>query len=564
VGQGVEYRTDWYLVRREESMVDNTHAPVPGSNRVILRGSRALGPTNAHTTIEVLLKLRRKQELPDVPFRPERTITRETLAETYGASQDDIDAIVRAFAKFGLRAVHTDPATRSIRLTGTVAQMEQAFQVKLVNYAHDSGNYRGRVGSVHVPTEVKDIVQGVFGLDNRRVAKRRRHPIHDTHHPRDTSSPLPSSWYIPSQLAQHYNFPSGNGSGQTVGVLEFGGGFFADDLQQFCQMAGVSIPTVTPVSTDGISTSQRDGAEGEVMLDVEVVAGVCPQSAIVLYFANWGEQGWLTALDAAIQDKQNDPGVLSISWGNAEDTDIWTNQAMTQVNETLKEAAMLGITVCVAAGDDGSSDAVNDGAAHADFPASSPYVLAVGGTTIPGGTGPDIVWFEGDGLRADNGGSTGGAVSAVFARPNWQEGITIASVNSGAILGRCIPDLAANADWNASPYLLVVDGQAQPNGGTSAATPLCAALVTLINQARGAGNRIGYLTPLLYQPQPGGSVGHTIGQAACTDVVSGNNATAAAGGYSAGPGYDAASGWGTPNGASLFAALAGIVLPPAS
>ena len=222
---------------------------------------------------------------------------------------------------------------------------------------------------------------------------------------------------------------------------------------------------------------------------------------------------------------------------------------MTQMNETFKEAALLGITICIAAGDDGSSDADMDGHAHADFPASSPYVLAVGGTTIPtkGGTGPDIVWEEGDGLRADNGGSTGGGVSAKFDRPPWQEGITIASVNPGAIVGRCVPDVAANADWNASPYLLVVDGKAQGNGGTSAASPLWASLVTLVNQARGAGKRIGYLTPLLYQ---GGA-----GSAGCTDITSGDNVTAAVGGYRAGSGYDAVSGWGTPNGKQLLAAL---------
>jgi kumamolisin len=259
-----------------------------------------------------------------------------------------------------------------------------------------------------------------------------------------------------------------------------------------------------------------------------------------------------------MQDKTNNPGVLSVSWGFAEDADIWTNQAMTQVNETLKEAALLGITVCVAAGDDGSSDAISDGHAHADFPSSSPYVLAVGGTTIPvkGGTQPDICWKEGDGLRADQGGSTGGGVSAVFPRPNWQEGVTIKSVNPGAILGRCVPDIAANADWNASPYLLVVDGGAQPNGGTSAATPLWASLVTLINGARGAGKRIGYLTPLLYQTVSGGVGGPTIGQAGCTDVVSGNNVTDKIGGYSATPAYDAVSGWGTPNGAELLKAVA--------
>ena len=532
----------------------DTHVAVTGSKRVPLPGARALGRANPHTTIEVSLKLRRKNELPDLTGRPSATLSREELAEKYGASDDDIDKVVQAFQKFGLKRVEANAATRTVRLSGTITQMENAFQVKLFDYAHPDGNYRGRVGAVSVPPEVKDIVQAVFGLDNRRVARRRRHPVHELS--KSKTLRIPASWYVPSQLAAHYNFPAGDGSGQAVGLLEFGGGYFPSDLQGFCKLADVSsMPTVVAVSTDGTATNSRDGAEGEVMLDVEVVAGICPKSTIVVYFAEWTEQGWITAMDAVMQDKAHDPGVVSVSWGAPEDTDIWTDQAMTQMNETFKEAALLGVTICIAAGDDGSSDADMDGHAHADFPSSSPYVLAVGGTTIPtkGGTQPDIVWKEGDGLRADNGGSTGGGVSAKFDRPPWQESITISSVNPGSIVGRCVPDIAANADWNASPYLLVVDGKAQGNGGTSAATPLLASLVTLINQARGAGKRIGYLTPLLYQSSAGG--GQTIGSAGCTDVRSGDNTTAAVGGYSAGPGYDAASGWGTPDGRQLLAAL---------
>src|ERR1700693_3013794 len=234
------------LQQREEIMADNTHAAVPGSNRVALPGARALGPTNPHTTIEVLLKLRRKKELPELAGRPSTTMTREELAATYGASEEDLEVVVRAFEKFGLTKLQVDPAPRSVRLSGTVTQMENAFQVKLFDYAHPSGNYRGRVGRVHVPAEVQGIVQGVFGLDDRRVARRRRHPISDTAHAKAISS-APGGWYTPSQLAAHYKFPPGDGSGQTVGLLEFGGGYFASDLQQFCTLAGVSLPKVVTV-----------------------------------------------------------------------------------------------------------------------------------------------------------------------------------------------------------------------------------------------------------------------------------------------------------------------------
>ena len=174
------------------------------------------------------------------------------------------------------------------------------------------------------------------------------------------------------------------------------------------------MPEVKAISTDGTPTDSKDGAEGEVMLDVEIVAGICPKAKIAVYFAEWGDQGWISALDAAASDQENDPGVVSASWGLAEGQiwsrgQGWTPSAIQNVNETLKDLVQSQVTVCVASGDDGSSDAFDpvDGLAHVDFPASSPYILSVGGTTIPtkGGTQPDITWKEGDGLRSDRGGA---------------------------------------------------------------------------------------------------------------------------------------------------------------
>ena len=348
-----------------------------------------------------------------------------------------------------------------------------------------------------------------------------------------------------------------------MALLEFGGGVFPSDLAAFCKQANISVPKVVPISVDGTPTSAKDGAEGEVMLDIEVIAGICPKATIAVYFAKFTERGWIRALDAVVQDKTHNPSVLSVSWGYAEENYIWTRQAMTQVNESLKDAALTGVTVCVSAGDDGSSDAVSDGHAHVDFPASSPYVLAVGGTTIPSKNAPlpDICWFEGDGLRDPNNfnsGSTGGGVSAVFPRPSWQQNITIKPVNPGAIVGRCIPDVAANADWTASPYLLVVDGNGEPNGGTSASSPLVASMIALINAQRQANNRVGYLTPVLYQSDGGGPIGLKV----CTDVVKGNNVTDQIGGFSAGVGYDAVSGWGTPDGMKLMKVLSVVATAP--
>ena len=166
----------------------------------------------------------------------------------------------------------------------------------------------------------------------------------------------------------------------------------------------------------------------------------------------------------------------------------------------------MGITICVAAGDDGSSDGINDGHAHVDFPCASPYVLAVGGTLLR--TGPkrsERAWKDGDGLRADNGGSTGGGVSTRIARPAWQSGLDIAPVNPGQQAGRIVPDVAANASANTG-YFVVAGGQQEISGGTSASAPLWAALVARMNQQLAAsGKRVGYLTPLLYGAAAGGA-----------------------------------------------------------
>jgi kumamolisin len=526
----------------------NTHVVVNGSERIPLPGAIATTRADANVTIEVTLKLRRTKALPPLTGRPAVAMTRENLGANYGASKADIDKVAEVFGKFDLKEIGADPTTRSVRLSGTIAAMEEAFQVELSNYTHESGNYRGRVGPLYVPVEMKDIVEGVFGLDNRQSARRRRSAVRVDGLARSAS--VPSDWYIPSELAAHYNFPQGDGSGQTVGLLELGGGYFPDDLKQFCGFAKIpKPPQVKTISTDGAPTDigRGSGDTLEVMLDIEVVAGICPKADIVVYFAENSEQGFLTCIDAAVHDEKNDPGILSISWAGAEES--FTAQARRQFNSTMQEAALLGITVCVATGDDGSNSGVSDGLAHVQFPASSPYALAIGGTTIPkkGGKEPDVVWKDTDGF------STGGGVSAVFPRPDWQKDVTIQSVNPDSIVGRCIPDISANADGNVSPYLMVADGTKQPVGGTSAASPLVAGLLTLINASRPASDRVGYLTPLLYQASGAGKT--TIGAAGCTDVQSGNNTTAPAAGYRAGEGYDAASGWGTPDGVKLAALL---------
>jgi kumamolisin len=240
--------------------------------------------------------------------------------------------------------------------------------------------------------------------------------------------------------------------------------------------------------------------------------------------------------------------VLSVSWGLAEDSQDWSKAALEEIDLRLQAAAHMGVTVCVASGDDGTGDQLSDGRAHVNFPASSPNVLSVGGTMLKGGQ--EVVWWEDPGARAGGGGSTGGGVSVVFPRPAWQT-VHVASLNPGAIDGRVVPDIAALA--GPPFYDLVLLGQRGGNGGTSAATPLWASLIARIMAAGKPTQRPMFFAPLLYANAPGGKL---VGETACTDITVGKNTSTPPGnGYGAGPGYDAVSGWGVPKGTDLVAAL---------
>lgn len=535
------------------------YVALPDTERDPVPGARAVGPTPPGEPVRVTVHLRPRAPIPDptllgatpVDARP-APLTREQFAAQYGASPDDV-ARVRTFAESaGLRVVDADPARRSVVLEGTAAQMQRAFDVKLSRFVHPGGEYRGRVGPVHVPEDLAHAVDGVFGLDTRRIA-----------HPRVIIEPLPvvpeqaapaaqaRPWFYPPELGTLYEFPAGDGAGQCVGLLEFGGGFDTADLATYWQAVGVSpAPTVVavPVGTATNAPGQDPNSDGEVMLDVEVAGSLAPRARIAVYFSTFTQQGWVDALTAAVHDAANKPSVLSVSWGFAEGHYTWTRAAMKVVDDTLKAAALLGVTVCFASGDDGSADEVEDGHAHVDFPASSPYALGVGGTTLVADAGrtriaSEAVWN--DGSRAGGSGAGGGGVSAVFPLPSYQANAGVPpSVNPGHKPGRGVPDVAAVADPNTG-YYVRSSGQEGVAGGTSAAAPLWAALFARINA--GGAKPVGYVTPLLYA---------SAGAAGCRDVTQGDNdPTGRIGGYPAGPGWDACTGWGSPNGRTLGPAL---------
>jgi len=526
---------------------------LPGSERSARRGSRVVGAPDPNQQIKISVRLRPRQKLQNLasanelnatPPHRRKYMSREQFAANYGANPEDL-AKIEAFAhQHNLTVIEASQARRTVVLSGTIAALSAAFGVYLANYEHPDGAFRGRTGPIYIPEDLTGIVQGVFGFDNRPQARPhfRRHKQHQ--------EPIQATSYTPLQVAQLYNFPAGlDGTGECIGILEFGGGYTTDDLNTYFQNLGIAAPSVTAVSVDGITNQPapgQDSPDTEVMLDIEVSGAVAPGANIVVYFSDFTEQGWVDAVTTAVHDSVHKPSVLSISWGFAEGQQIWSAAAIQAVNEAFQAAAAMGVTVCCAAGDDGSRDQVDDGLAHCDFPASSAFVLACGGTTLQSsGTSitSEAVWNDGP-----DGGATGGGISDSIDLPTWQANAHVPpSVNPGGRIGRGVPDVAGNADPETG-YQILADGQQGTVGGTSAVAPLWAGLIARINQK--LGTPVGFLNPLLYSQLANANT--------LNDITTGNNdITGKIGGYSAGPGWDACTGFGSPNGTAIANALGG-------
>jgi kumamolisin len=510
--------------------------PIRGSERTPMPGARDVGEADPRERLEVTVLLRRKhaEELRDRVRKLERgersdgVLSRAAFAQRHGSEAADIAQVERFAAQNGLTVVAADPAQRSVILGGAVAQFNKAFGVDLRQFEHPDGSYRGRIGPVQVPEQLADVVEAVLGLDNRPQA----HP-----HFRSRRAPAaPTASFTPEALAELYNFPSGaTGANQCVAIIELGGGYRPQDLSTyFADNAINPAPKVTAVSVDHAHnrpTGNPQSADGEVMLDIEVVGCAAPDAKIVVYFAPNTDAGFIGAVSQAVNDAVNRPSVISISWGGPESS--WTTQSLSAFNDVFQSAATMGVTICIAAGDSGSSDGVTDGADHVDFPASSPYVLACGGTRVQASGGritSEVVWNDA------GGGATGGGVSSVFALPAWQDGLQLTRTAGGtsALTSRGVPDVSGDADPQTG-YQVRVDGQDLVFGGTSAVAPLWAGLVARINQLKGG--PVGFINPQLYG-QP----------AALREITQGNN-----GDFAASAGWNACTGLGSPNGAKVAA-----------
>jgi kumamolisin len=489
--------------------------------------ARYQGPHLGTEPIEVSVVLRRKgTPPPPVGWPRQRVLRRADFNDTYGADPADV-ARLRDFAhEHALQETGCEMHRRVLNLRGTPQALQQAFGVELGRYqaSDDAAPVLGVRAPPRLPDAIAPAVIAVLGLDRRPVAR--------PHFLRPLAQPGAS--YTPAQLGRLYGFPAGlDGSGQSIAVIELGGGFSQDDFEQYCTVTlGLAqAPSVTIVPVAGGQNRPGDPADVEVMLDAEVIGALAPGATIVIYVAPNTDQGFYEAISQAAHDTRYRPSVISISWGGPEDS--WSAAALRAMESVLQDAAALGVTVTAAAGDGG--DGEGDGRPHVDYPASSVYALACGGTRLDAdGSGivSEVVWNE----SATNEGATGGGISASYARPGWQLGAKVPAAPDG-FAGRGVPDVAGNAD-PLTGYRVRVDGTDQVVGGTSAVAPLWAALIACCNQSLGSA---------LGDPH---AAFYGIDRSAFRDITRGDN-----GAYAAATGWDACTGLGSPDGDALLGAL---------
>lgn len=498
------------------------YVPLPGSERRSVPGER-IGETDPSREIEISLYL--KDEIDSAPRR-----SREELRKARTERLAGVFAAIAGFAaEQGLQVTERHPARRLIKLRGPAAKLEQVFGTKLHEVERGNVRFRVRTGTLSVPQDLLDKIESVLGLDSRPAAT-----------PKIVFPRVPAAavGHRPNEIAALYEVPaqSYGAKGQCIALIELGGGFTASDTDAAFGAMHLPAPGVVAVGVSGGKNApgKDSGSDGEVALDIQVAGGVAPGAKLVLYFAPNTDQGFVDATTQAVHDEGNNPSVISISWGSAEVN--WTKQAADSMNSAFADAAALGVTVCAASGDGLATDGVTDGSVHVDFPASNSYVLGCGGTRINSSAGKitaETVWNS-------EGGGSGGGVSSLFPLPAYQKNSNVPVSISTHKAGRGVPDVSADAD-PATGYRVIVSGQEQIIGGTSAAAPLWAGLVALINSQRGS--PIGQPHAQLYTNAK-----------AFRDITRGNNRNGDLG-YVANTGWDACTGLGSPDVPALLAAL---------
>jgi kumamolisin len=536
----------------------NTSGPITDNIQSIVS-------TNVDEVIYVNIHVRRPESITDyansiIAFGLP-TLSNEQYTKKFGAADSDLDLIVQFAEHYNLTILGRYVDAAKVQLSGTVGLFNQAFNIQLNNYTNNTETYRSFSDNLTIPTELDDVIVSVIGLDNYSKDKLFRcfGPTLDPAQVDEGIVPAGaiagSEFLTPQRVSTAYNFPQSqrgyafNGHGRTIGIISFDGGWTQQNIDSSFSNIGLQSPNVKDVLLLGQTNDINDPAATEVMLDIFLTAGIAPKANIVNYMAPNGSGNYVDLFDYILSDTENNPDVISISWIYIElgvllfYTD---NGVFAAINERLASCAVKGITVIAASGDWGAQAGPYGGAYPATIGtlASSPYVLAAGGTSLLLHANNKIkletTWNH-------DGSATGGGVSILYGLPSYQNNLTVSYfpvLNSAPLTVRGIPDISGNAD-SATGYRFFYGplNTFIQVGGTSATAPMIAGMIAILNQL--SGKRMGFCHQLFY------SNPHCF-----NDITTGNIGFYAANtqlpAYRASAGWDACTGLGTIKGNAIY------------
>ncbi|BDS09693.1 S53 family peptidase [Aureispira anguillae] len=451
----------------------------------------------------------------------------------FSIPKDEVNNLLKFAAQKEIKA-EFNPLKREVVLHAT-ANLFQSIEDKRDSVTSETLNVLNNLGDLTFDT-TKAIPETEVDSDTK---KPHRGFIKQHFEQRPTSSKIDktisaTTSYSPLDFIQAYNFPEGDGKGQTIGLIELGGTFTHQDMTQFFQGLGLEVPTIEVV---GAPSKVPANENVEVTSDIQIAGALAPKAKLVIYYG----KSIIEAVKTALSDTKNNPTILSISWAGSEFN--YSETELQELNSAFYEAALRGITVIAASGDHGAYNGLQY--PNVNVPTNNPFVLGCGGTTIQiqnGQLTQNRVWYE---QVSNTMVGTGGGYSRRIPIPAYQQTASNLYlsrhpqyVGYNPTNGRAIPDIAANAAM-ASAYKIVFNGAWMPMGGTSLSTPLWAALIARLNQS--LGYQLGFINNLLYQLENSN---------AFIQAPQGNNGL-----YIAAYGWDPCTGLGSPNGKALLQAI---------
>ncbi|MDE3150114.1 MAG: hypothetical protein KGL37_11660, partial [Acidobacteriota bacterium] len=465
-------------------------------------------------------------------------LTVEEFTARFGPTQADYDAVIQFAKENGLTVTGTSRNRLNVNVSGPVASIEKAFNLKLNVYQHPTEARTFYAPDQEPRTSLPFSLWHISGLDNYsipRPAGLDKNPNPGTKSNATTGSGPSASFLGSDMRAAYYGGTTLTGTGQSVGLLEFYGTDLADLDTYYTNAGQTNNVPVTLLSTDGTSTSCLKSAgcdDTEQTLDMTQALGMAPGMSSLVVYVGSSDASILNAMATASPLNAQ----LGCSWA-------WRPADPSTDDPYFKEFAVQGQNLFVASGDYGAWPT------HRSpyyYPAEDAYITAVGGTDLntsraAGSWSSESAWADG-----------GGGISPdKIAIPSWQQ-TTAASCSTCSGTYRNAPDVSANANFTFYVCADQTSCTANLYGGTSFAAPMWAGYMALVNQQSVANGNglVGFINPSLYSIGESGSYTTSF-----HDITSGSN------GYSATTGYDLATGWGSPNGASLIDALSGPTTP---